>query len=339
MIAFLVSVVVTFFVSLYLIKKFIPFFLGIGFVGKDIHKEDDVYVAEMGGFPVVISFIFGILTFIGINTFYTGYVIELVFLLGAVLTIIIVMFIGMIDDMTSLFKRNLSERDPLKKHKRVGLKQHHKFLLPIFAAVPLMVLHIGDTTMNLPFFGMVDFGLLYPLVIVPLAIFGASNATNMLAGLNGLESGLGVVLIFFLGLFSILKGSFIAGVIAFIFVSALFAFFIYNIFPAKIFPGDSLTYTIGAVAAVVAILGGVQKFAVFCFVLWFIELFLKARSKFKAESFGVRLENGVLKNRYNKYYSLVHIVMDIFDFKERTIVFVLITLQIIICSISFVVFF
>jgi len=38
--------------------------------------------------------------------------------------------------------------------------------------------------------GAVDWGIFYPLAIIPIGIVGAANAYNMLAGYNGLEAGM-----------------------------------------------------------------------------------------------------------------------------------------------------
>ncbi|MCK5322152.1 MAG: hypothetical protein KAJ47_02715 [Candidatus Aenigmarchaeota archaeon] len=334
MIDLIISSVFVFLIGIFVVRKAIVFLKNVGFVGKDVHKEDMPLVAEMGGLPVVIAFIAGILFFIGFNTA-TSKTVDLPVLFASLLTIIIIMLVGMLDDMTSLMKKKGKNSDVMKNHKRIGFKQHHKFLLPLPAAIPLMVLNIGVSEMRFPIFGNVDIGLLYPLIVIPLAVFGASNATNMLAGLNGLEAGLGVVLISSLGLFSLINGSYTAAVIAFIFVSILLAFLIYNKYPSKIFPGDSLTYTIGAVAAVVAVSGNIEKFAVFCFIPWFLEFALKARNMFRAENFGILKSNGKLKNQYSKVYSLVHAVMELGNFSEKQIVWIIICFEILVCGFAF----
>ncbi len=153
----------------------------------------------------------------------------------------------------------------------------------------------------------------------------------MLAGMNGLEAGLGIVLLSSLGIFSYLSGSLIASSIAFIFVASLVAFIFYNWYPARIFPGDSLTYTIGAVAAVVAIVGNIEKFAVLIFIPWFIELALKLRSGFSAENFGEIQKDGALKCKTDKNYSLLHVVMHAGRFKEWQVVSILISFEVLVC--------
>ena len=332
MFAFIISALITFITTILVIPKFIVFFENIGAVGYDIQKKNRPKVAEIGGLPVLIGFLAGILTYIGIHTFYFKSA-DYIQLLAATLTVTLIVIIGMLDDLTVLLKRKTDGNFP----KKIGFRQRHKFIMPIAAAVPLMVVNSGVSHIQLPFFGNLELGLLYPLFLIPLGIFGASNATNMLAGLNGLETSLGIVSLLSLGLYAYINESFFAAALAFIFVSALLAFLIYNWNPSRIFPGDSLNYTIGAVIASVAIIGNVERFAVFIFIPWFVELILKIRSRFKAESFGILLPNGNLKAPYEKIYSLTHIFMD-GKHTESQIVVKLVLIEIVICIFAFVFF-
>ncbi len=124
--------------------------------------------------------------------------------------------------------------------------------------------------MAFPFLGTIDIGLLYPLLIIPIGMIGASNAFNMLAGYNGLEAGMGVVILSTLGLIAYSNGNVVATVIAVTTVSALIALLYFNKYPAKVFPGDTLTYPVGAIVAIVAILGNMEKSAVILFSLYYI---------------------------------------------------------------------
>ena len=63
-----------------------------------------------------------------------------------------------------------------------------------------MVINAGQTIMHVPFIGAVDFGLIYPLLIIPIGVIGATNGLNLLAGHNGLEAGLVAIIFSVLGL-------------------------------------------------------------------------------------------------------------------------------------------
>jgi len=337
-VSILVSGFIAFLVTVSIIPKIITVLKNIRVVGKDMHKKDRPEVAQLGGLPVLLGYLSGIFVYVAALTFYLkldGGITSKI--LAATLTIVIITLFGMLDDLTALLgSKKIGGK--IHSEKKVGFKQSTKFLLPVFAAVPLMVVNSGVSSITLPLFGNVDLGIFYPLVMVPVGIFGASNATNMLAGLNGLTAGLGAILIFSLGVFALLKGTAFAGAIAFIFVAVLLGFLMYNWCPAKIFPGDSLDYTIGAVAASVAILGNIEQFAVIAFMPWFIEFLLKSRSRFKAESFGVLQADGTLAAPYEKIHSLTHVVMKAGRFTEKQIVLILLALEAAFCAIAFAVF-
>ncbi len=201
--------------------------------------------------------------------------------------------IGMIDDLLGW---------------RTGIRQSKKVLLTFLIPVPLMVINAGQNTMAFPFLGTIDIGLLYPLLIIPIGMIGASNAFNMLAGYNGLEAGMGVVILSTLGLIAYSNGNTVAAVIAVTTVSALVALLYFNKYPAKVFPGDTLTYPVGAIVAIVAILGNMEKSAVILFSLYYIEFLLKARGKLREQSYGMLLDDGSLAVR-DKVYSIPHIAI------------------------------
>jgi len=328
-----IAMAVSFVSALFLTPKLIHFLEVIGMVGTDLQKRGRPLVAEMGGPAVLGGFLLGIFSYVAATVFFYGERMELVGLFAAIATILIVSLIGLLDDIGSLSP--LRARDSLGNIKRIGLKKWQKPLLTLPAAIPLMAIFAGDSSITIPLIGPVELGIIFPLVIIPLGVIGASNAINMLAGMNGLEAGMGSVLLIAMGAFCWVIGSTTAAAIALIYAFALLAFLKYNWYPARIMPGDSLLYGIGAVVAVTAILGNIEKFALYCFFLWFCELFLKIKSGFKAENFGVLQADGTLAAPYPKIRSLTHLVMKLGRFTEKQVVLILIGAQILICAVVF----
>lgn len=325
-ISLIIAVLISFATVILLTPKFIRFLGAAGIVGRDLQKKNKPIIAEMGAPAVITGFLAGIFFFVWVKVFLYGEMQGLVEIFAAISTILIITIIGMFDDLSCLQHKKETTAG-FKKFKRLGLKQWQKPLLTLPAAVPLMAIMAGDTSLSFPLIGPINIGIIYPLLFVPLAVVGASNATNMLAGFNGLEAGLGAILISTLGTYSYLQGNVFVAALAFIFAAALLGFLRYNWYPSKIFPGDSLHYSIGATVATLAIIGNMEKFALYCFALWIIEFFLKARSRFKAESFGVLQKNGTLKAPYKSIYSLTHIVMKLGRFTEREVVMILLLAQ------------
>jgi UDP-N-acetylglucosamine--dolichyl-phosphate N-acetylglucosaminephosphotransferase len=265
-------------------------------IGRDVNKYNKPLVSEMGGIAVVAGFLISVLFYIGIKTFYFHTSQNLVEIFALLSTVLIITTIGFIDDILGW---------------KIGLKQWQKPVLCLFAAVPLMVINAGNTTMAVPIIGSINFGWIYPLLLIPIAISGASNGFNMIAGYNGLETGMGIIILSALGILSYSAGKTWLAFIVFCMVFALLAFLIFNKYPAKVFPGNVLTYSVGALIASVAILGNIERAAIILFIPYFIELILKARGKFQKESFAKPNKDNSLELLYPKTYGLEHLMLKI----------------------------
>jgi len=324
-----VPILVSFLVTLFLLPFWIRKTKQIDLIWEDVNKINGKKVSGSGGIIFVLGFVIGVLLLIAYNVFIINDNSHLVETLALLNVILILASVGFMDDLLGWRKGGLSIRSRL--------------ILVLLAAIPLMVINAGKSAMAIPFMGVVDLGIIYPLIIIPLGIMGATTTFNFLAGFNGLEAGQGIILLSSLGIVSYFTGNFWLVVISFCAVSALLAFLIFNFYPASVFPGDSLTYSVGGLIAILSILGNFEKIAVFFFIPVIIETTLKLRGGLLKESFGEPRENGTLGLRYNKIYSLNHIsifLMNKFGFEanERKVVFSIWIFQIIIILIGFYVF-
>ena len=125
-----------------------------------------------------------------------------------------------------------------------------------------------------------------------------------------------------------------AVIISIAMVGALIGFLKYNWYPAKIFGGDGLTLMVGATIAVVSIIGNMEKIGIVLLVLFFIELYLKSKTRFQGESFGQPTKNGFLLAPKNKV-SLTHYFM-FGKATEKQIVKRILLTQFLICILVFV---
>ncbi len=266
----------------------------IKITGKDMNKYDKPEVAEMGGLVVNAGFLLGVLTYISLNTFYFRQSSNVVYILAAISTCLIIMLIGMLDDVLGW---------------KIGLTKWQKPLLTSVAALPMMVVNAGESKMFLPLLGNIDFGILYPLMIIPLGIMGAANGFNMLAGYNGLEAGMGIIILGTLGYVAWYTDSSWVAMLALSMLFALLAFLRYNWHPAKIFPGDSLTYSVGALIASVAILGNMEKIALILFLPYFLDFLLPLRKKLKVEAFAKVNADSSLEMPYDGIYDMAHLAL------------------------------
>jgi UDP-N-acetylglucosamine--dolichyl-phosphate N-acetylglucosaminephosphotransferase len=312
---------------------FIKFCRAAGIVGRDIMKRDRREAADMGGPGVIVGFLTGVFFYIAMRIFLFGELPELIFLLAGISTVLIITLIGVFDVLTSLMEQREGP-GMFERMKRKGIPWWVYFFVPLPAAVPLAAVNAGVSHMVLPFFGRVELGIFYPFALIPLAVLCCSNATNFLAGFNGLEAGMGFVLHLSLGVFAIMNDKPAAALIALTFAASLLAFLRYNWYPAKVFPGD-LNYTIGAVCACVTVIGNIERFAILCFTPWIAEAFLKALSRFRAESYGVLQDDGTVKPRRKGIHSLTHLAMSLGRFREHQVSMILIAAEVAVCVSSF----
>jgi UDP-N-acetylglucosamine--dolichyl-phosphate N-acetylglucosaminephosphotransferase len=308
---FILIVATSFFSTLFLTKVWIKVAKKFKLVGKDMNKYPKVEVPEGGGVAFILGTTFAVLVYVFIKTFYLGSTSNLVEILSITNVILLAGFLGFVDDILGW---------------KAGLQQWQKPLLTIPIAIPLMVINAGSSSMFIPFIGNVNLGILYPLLIVPIGVVGAANGFNMLAGLNGLEASMGTIILSTLGLVAYSNGALWLATIAFSAVFSLLGFLIFNRYPAKVFPGNSLTYAVGALIACVAILGNMERIAVFLFAPYFIELVIKAKNKFRTECFGIPQKDSSLKPP-KKVGSLTHILLK-FAKSEKGVVYSLLVIEI-----------
>lgn len=301
----------------------------LGFVSRDMNKYGDVYVVDAGGVWVSVGASFGILSMVFFYRYFLNRNFYVAEYMALALLLFMASFLGFLDDILG-WKRGLK------------VWQRIVFMAPL--AIPLVVIKAGVTTIAIPFIGRIDLGVLYPLVLVPIGILGASNAYNMLAGYNGLESILGVILFTSTAIYALAKGitvSFLASVTV---LGSLLAFLYYNKYPAKVFPGNSMTYGVGAYYASTVILGNYEKYGVLLFTLYFVELVLFIRGLLNGvykENFGIPRADGSLDEPYSKVYSLTHLAIRIQrkilgKATEKGVVTVLTILQLIVAIISYI---
>ena len=317
----------SFVLTLFLTKKWISSAKAANLVGKDMNKPDRPLIPRSGGIVVAIVICFALLFYIFMKTFAllgtpSTHIIE-VFAITA--TVLLAGFIGFIDDVLGW---------------KQGLGQLQKVLLTVPIALPLTVLNVGQTVMGLPFIGDVDLGTLYPLVVVPLGLIGSTNGFNLLAGYNGLETGMSLVIFAAFGFTGLIGGRMWIALVAFTVYACLLAFLGFNWCPAKVFPGNSFSYSIGALIATLAILGSMEKLAVWLFMPYFLEILLYFRARVidrmgDVQAFAKPNEDGSLELPYEHLYDTTHLAIWVLKkvkakVYERDVVVFLVVVQVLI---------
>ena len=206
-------------------------------VGKDIHKSWKPVVAEMGGFGIIFGFVIGM---------FSGIYMHDILAFPLLIVLVVILLVGMIGILDDL----------------LALSSKSKFFLLFIAGLPLM------------WAAPPNVGILY-MISLPIALSIGSNLTNMLAGLNGIESGLGVISMASLTIACIILGKYDVTIISMSMLGALLAFLYFNRYPAKIFPGDTGTLIIGAAIVCIAFIGRVKLIALIVLMPNIIDAILK----------------------------------------------------------------
>lgn len=324
----IIPILASFFITLFLLPYWIERAKKFGLVGYDMNKYHRKEVAEAGGIVVISGFVLGVLLYVAIETFYLRSSIHLIEIFALLCSMLILSFIGLIDGLLGW---------------KIGLRRRFRLLACIFAAIPLIVINAGHDAVTLPLIGAINLGLIYPIILVPLGIVATSTTFNFLAGFNGLEAGQGIIVIGALSLVAYFTGSSWLAVVGLCMILALLAFLFYNFFPAKVFPGDVITYPLGGLIAIMAILGNFEKVAVFFFIPYILEVILKARGKLIKQSFGKPMKDGSLDLKYDKIYGLEHLAIYLMKKlgvkpSERKVVYSIWIFQAIVVIIGFLIF-
>ena len=226
--------------------------------GRDVHKPIQPEIPEMGG----LSYICALTLVIGLAFIF----LQKIQYLAALCVLLITAAIGAYDDVK-------------------GLHQTTKVVLTFVAGVPLLFF-ITDTSVDFVIH-TIDFSWGYYLLVL-LAVAACANATNILAGFNGEEAGLGAIASFFLGISCILQNTPVPQLLLFSLSLSLLAFLIFNKYPAHIFPGDVGTLPIGALIAVSVIFGKIELAGFIALLPAICEFFLKMKIKFTGKSTGLQ---------------------------------------------------
>lgn len=306
---FLASIITTYIFSIFLIPRLRNF----GFVGKDMNKKGTPEIPEMGGISIIVGFSAGVLLAIMLNTF-DGLDFNIVYILAGLLTIHTLAFIGIIDDL-------------------LDVPQWAKAFIPLVSAVPLIAVKAaGSTEMLIPFLGMVHFGIIYILVLIPVSVAVASNLTNMLAGFNGMEAGMGAAIFACMALLAAAHGNVEMLVLFLPMLGALLGFFPKNRFPAKVFPGDVGTLPIGAVLATGVIIGNFESAGALILAIFVLDFFIKLANRLPSKNWWGELgEDGKLRPLGGKVRGLCQLIMKVSGgIEEKKLVLLMIGAQLLV---------
>lgn len=252
----LMPVIISFAISVVLSPIVIPFLKRLKF-GQYIREEGPQShqvksgTPTMGGLIILFSVILTSLFYIGSNR-------EMLPILFMTLGFGL---LGFLDDYIKVvMKRNM------------GLRAWQKMLgqiviTAVFSYYLINISGLGTKTL-IPFMGEVTVPPVLFVLFIFIAVIGTVNGVNFTDGLDGLASGVTVCIATFFSVVAIGTANGISPVTCSV-VGSLLGFLVYNVYPARVFMGDTGSLALGGFVAATAFM---LKMPVFILIIGFIYL-------------------------------------------------------------------
>lgn len=267
---------------------------------EDMNKHGRPKVPGLGGLSLVAGFVLATTIVIVIKTIFGVDHIDLQLLYPALLSVVLMAFVGFIDDVLVLTFRP------------------GKIILALIASIPMISMFYRiNLAVNLPFLPTINVGLIYPLLVIPLLIIFGSNAINVMADFDGLSPGNSIIITGALFLCSYFSHNPTAMFIYAALGGTLIVFYFYNRHPARVFTANVGTLFIGSVLAVGALIGNIKLPFLIIMVPYVIHFALQQRRSFafgqvfreRPRERGLIQPSGELRSEYDRSYGLTHFVM------------------------------
>jgi len=148
--------------------------------------------------------------------------------------------------------------------RNLGLKARYKIVIQLVtgALLGLLAIRWGLTSQLVPFDGRHALGT-WMILVTALAVAAGSNAFNLTDGSDGLAAGAGAISFGALALVALLQHHPSVGLMPAVLTGCLVGFLFYNLFPARIFMGDTGSLALGTAMVAAAITTG---------FLWYLPL-------------------------------------------------------------------
>lgn len=278
-----------------------------GICGIDINKEHRPKIPEEGGISITISFSFSLILYWYYFSFAnTG---------PLLVTTPMICLLGFVDHF-----RNI--------------RPYPKFFYTAVIGSVYTIYYIrvnpNSLLMNIALIAVI--GITYAILV---------NAYNLLAGFNGLESGVTIIIAAALALYFYKYGHRVEAGVCILLLSGYFVFWLLNKYPAKIFIGDSGTLVPPSVFFGLGLLTGHVLPVIFVMaphiiniIIKYVSIGVKSRSDLKP----LVLKDDLLHFPEQRYYSLIRLFLLNGPKREKHIVYYVYSIEIIFCVALFLIF-
>ncbi len=215
------------------------------------------------------------------------------------------------------------------KKRSLGLNPMQKIVAQLFITIlfALYILNLTDlgTEILIPFTDglTLDLGILYVPFLV-FVILGTVNSVNLTDGLDGLASGVTVIVSVFFAVTALVTGSGTVPISSAA-IGSLMGFLLFNSYPAKIFMGDTGSLALGGFISAVAF---ILKMPIFIAIVGFIYL---------AEALSDIIQVAYFKQTGKRFFKMapIHHHFELSGWSETKVVTLFYVITAIACLIGF----
>jgi phospho-N-acetylmuramoyl-pentapeptide-transferase len=159
--------------------------------------------------------------------------------------------VGFVDDFIKVAQK-----------RSLGLRANHKLIFELLISTVLAyyVANVKGTGLLVPFS---DISVQLGYIFIPFTVFvviGTANSVNLTDGLDGLLSGIMVIILSGLSIFLAVSGDYPLAVFTSALAGSCLGFLFYNHHPAKVFMGDTGSLALGGALSAIAVIKGIQLY-------------------------------------------------------------------------------
>ncbi|MBO4902447.1 MAG: phospho-N-acetylmuramoyl-pentapeptide-transferase [Lachnospiraceae bacterium] len=310
-----VALIVSFALSALLGPLMIPFLHKLKF-GQTIREDGPQSHLQKNGTPTMGGVIF-LIPLIITTLFYMK---QYPLVLPVLLMTVAFALIGFVDDFVKVvLKRSM------------GLTALQKMAMEIVVTAVFVYYMMKNDSVDLgfylPFGGreMIGAGVIAVLILIP-AVLGTVNGANFTDGLDGLASSVTAVIAVFYALVSMELNSGIAPV-CLAMLGGLLGFLLYNVYPAKVFMGDTGSLALGGFVVACAYMTHTPIFLILVACIYLVEVL------------SVILQVGYFKiTKGKRIFKMapIHHHFELCGWSETRVVAVFTIVTILLCTIAFI---
>ena len=173
--------------------------------------------------------------------------------------------VGFMDDFIKVVKK-----------RNLGLRAYQKILGQLIASALIIAYGFyfkgGLQEFHIPLLGKLTIQLgIFTIPFFLTVILGTVNAVNLTDGLDGLATGISIIVFSTFGVMLGILEKWDLSILAFAFVGALLGFLLFNYKPAKVFMGDTGSLALGGALASLAVISELTFFIPLVAGIFFVE--------------------------------------------------------------------